>query len=85
MLEKARKRLRITTTSLDTDIQQLIDEAVDDIKRIGIDTGTVTPLIEGAVLCYVKANFGSNPDRDKLMESYDMYLTKLKGLRLIEG
>ncbi|MDF2985730.1 MAG: putative phage packaging-like protein [Eubacterium sp.] len=85
MLEKARKRLRITTTSLDSDIQQLIDEALDDIKRIGIDTSTVTPLTEGAVLCYVKANFGNNPDRDKLMESYNMYLTKLKGLKISEG
>jgi len=37
------------------------------------------PIIREAVLTYVNANYGSNPDSEKLMASYDMLLTKIKG------
>lgn len=85
MLTIARDRLRVSHHELDNDIIQLIKEAVSDIVRIGIeieefdDVESTDPLLLGTVLCYVKANYGNNPDREKLMESYHMYLTKLKG------
>lgn len=79
MLEKAKLRLRITTDALGNDIQQLIDEAETDLNRIGISKGNA--LYTGAVLCYVQANFGNNPDREKLMDSYHMFIIRLKGQR----
>ena len=81
MLDKAKERLRIKSTILDNDINQLIAEAEADLGRIGISKAKGGVLYEAAVLCYVQAMFGNNPDRDKLLQSYDMYLTKLKGLK----
>ena len=81
MLEKAKARLRIKSAALDDDINQLIAVAEADINRIGIGKIMGGALYEAAVLCYVQAMFGNNPDRDKLLQSYDMYLTKLKGLK----
>lgn len=84
LLEAAKIRVRKTSSNvLDKDIQQLAEVAVRDLKRIGVSDkylpDCTDPLIREAVLTFVNANYGVNPDREKLMASYDMYLVKIKG------
>lgn len=84
LLNAAKLRVRKTRNDiLDDDIKQLAGVAIADLKRIGVSDNFLSdcadPLIREAVLTFVNANYGSNPDREKLMASYDMILTKIKG------
>lgn len=84
LLNAAKMRVRKTRSNvLDDDIKQLAEVAIADLKRIGVSdkflSDCADPIIREAVLTYVNANYGSNPDREKLMASYDMLLTKIKG------
>lgn len=82
LLEAAKLRVRkISSDILDDDIEQLVNFALCDLKRIGVcDEWIENPdaIIKEAVLVYVKANYGRSPD-EKLMKSYNMILTKIKG------
>ena len=84
LLNAAKIRVRKTSSNiLDEDIKQLAEVAIRDLERIGVAdiylSACTDPLIREAVLTYVNANFGANPDREKLMSSYDMLLIKIKG------
>ncbi len=84
LLNAAKLRLRKTRSNvLDDDIKQLAEVAITDLKRIGVSdkflSDCADPIIREAVLTYVNANYGSNPDSEKLMASYNMLLTKIKG------
>ncbi|MBR5157819.1 MAG: hypothetical protein IKW59_08645 [Clostridia bacterium] len=84
LLNAAKMRVRKTRSNvLDDDIKQLAEVAIADLKRIGVSdkflSDCADPIIREAVLTYVNANYGSNPDSEKLMASYDMLLTKIKG------
>lgn len=84
LLNAAKTRVRKTRSNvLDDDIKQLTEVAIADLKRIGVSdkflSDCADPIIREAVLTYVNANYGSNPDSEKLMASYDMLLTKIKG------
>lgn len=84
LLEAAKLRIRKTSTDkLDADIQQLAEVALRDLKRIGVADSYLSActdaLIREAVLTFVNANYGANPDREKLMEAYNMFLIKIKG------
>ena len=83
---KAKLRLRKTSTDdLDQDVGQLVEVALTDLKRIGVQSqylaeGQINDaLIVEAVLLYVKANFGNPENQSNLMASYDMMCTKIKG------
>lgn len=61
LLSDVKTSLRITHTSLDSDIQRNIDSALDDMERIGVnvelsDTADTdySPLIKKAIELYVK-------------------------------
>lgn len=84
LLKAAKLRVRKTRDNvLDDDIKQLAAVAITDLERIGVSgkflPDCADPIIREAVLTYVNANYGSNPDKEKLMASYDMLLTKIKG------
>lgn len=84
LLNAAKLRVRKTRSNvLDDDIRQLAEVAVTDLKRIGVSEHFLRecedPLIREAVLTFVNANYGSNPDSEKLMNSYNMFLIKIKG------
>ena len=84
LLNAAKMRVRKTRSNvLDDDIKQLAEVAIADLKRIGVSdkflSDCADPIIREAVLTYVNANYGSNPDSEKLMASYNMLLTKIKG------
>lgn len=73
---------------LDEDIKQLAEVAVADMKRVGVAdkflSAIADPIIKETVITYVNANYGNNPDKEKLMASYDMLITKIKGGRYRE-
>lgn len=86
LIEKAKLRLRkMSADTLDEDVEQLIDVALADLKRIGVRSSYLDlenikdPLIIEAALIYANANFGNPENRSELMEAYDMICTKIKG------
>lgn len=86
LIAKAKLRLRKSSTDdLDKDVGQLVEVAIADLKRMGVQNEYLTennikdPLIVEAVLLYAKANFGTPEKQNELMVSYDMMCTKIKG------
>lgn len=84
LFKKAKLRVRkMSTDKLDEDVEQLVEVALADLKRIGVLEEYLTdikdPLIIEAALLYASANFGSPENKADLMASYDMMLTKIKG------
>ena len=72
MLEKVKLALRITTDAFDSEIEDLIEAALADLRLAGVvnDDGT-DPLITRAVITYCRANFGQPDDYDRMKASYD--------------
>ena len=84
LLEAAKLRTRKTSVdALDADVQQLVNVALEDLRRIGVHETWLEnpedPLIIEAVLNYVKANYGINNQYTILIGCYNMTLTKIKG------
>lgn len=74
MLEKAKLTLRIKTDGYDEEISDLIFAAAADLGIAGVTEKVeemTDPLIVRAILTYVKMNFGSADDYDRLKASYD--------------
>lgn len=86
LIDKAKIRVRKSSADdLDQDVGQLVEVAMEDLKRIGVHESYLNeneiknPLIIEAVLVYTDANFGNPENHSDLMESYNMILTKIKG------
>ena len=84
VLNAAKLRVRKARSNvLDDDIRQYAETAIADLKRIGVSdkflSDCADPLIREAVLTYVNANYGNNPDYEKLIGAYNSLLTKIKG------
>lgn len=73
MLDKIKLALRIDGTEFDTEIQDLVDACLLDLKISGVKTYEPDDkLILRAVITYCRAHFdSSNPDFEKLCTSYD--------------
>lgn len=73
MLAAVKLALRITTTAYDTEIQALINAGLADLGLVGIDTTALAEdaLVIQAVKTYVRMNFGSPSDYERLKRSYD--------------
>ena len=74
ILDDVKISLRITNTSYNTEITDLINACKSDLTISGVYSNDDTDsLIKRAIMLYVKAHFGyNNPDADRLMTSYDM-------------
>ena len=74
---------KMSTDELDEDVFRYVDFALADLKRIGVAEEYLEapedPLIIEAVLTYVKANYSMDANHERLMNSYNMILTKIKG------
>jgi len=74
-IERFRRTLRITNTSFDGEIEDLIGAAREDLILAGVDSEKAydedDALIRMAVATYIKAEFGFETDNaDKYRESY---------------
>jgi uncharacterized phage protein (predicted DNA packaging) len=77
LLNDVKKLLRISNTAFDTEINDLIASARQDLILSGVTSEKANldndPLIKRAVSTYVKANFGwDNPDAARLNTSFEM-------------
>ena len=76
LIDDVKKVMRITNTAHDTELTDLINAAIADLKLTGITAEsavTTDTLIKRAVMIYVKTNFGwDNTDMEKLQKSYDL-------------
>ena len=72
LLIDARLVLRVTTTDFDNEIRGLIDAAMLDLGVAGVEIPEEeNALVIHAILTYVKVNFGSPEEYDRLKASYD--------------
>lgn len=79
MLAKAKMALRITTDAYDDEILDLIDAAGLDLGIAGVVLPEeLDTLCQRAILTYVRMNFGSPSDYDRLKASYDEQKAQLR-------
>lgn len=76
MLELVKLALRITTDVFDSELTMLIEAALadlglTDISEEVLSEDTNLPLIQRAVITYVRCNFGEPDEYDRLKASYD--------------
>ncbi len=70
-----------TATAKDNEIDMLIESAINDMNRVGIDTQTniSNELVRCAIIMYVKAHFGNTDIKEKelCMKSYSFLVSSL--------
>ena len=72
MLDKVKLALRISTDAFDSELNDLISAAYDDLGIAGVvNVESETPLIIRAVTTYCRCNFGQPDEYDRLKASYD--------------
>jgi len=88
-VDDVKKVLRISSSAFDTEINNLISAAQEDLKIFSIVPEKVLdtdPLVRNAIITYVKAQFGwDNPDSEKLMTSYESQKSALALVRKYNG
>lgn len=74
LIDDVKAVLRISSTTFNTEITDLIASAKADLGISGVvETTETDTLIKRAIITYCKANFGwDNPDAEKLQKSYEM-------------
>lgn len=77
MLEDVKTALRISNSAFNSEVEDLIEAAREDLKLSGVSSEKVAldtdPLIKRAIVTYCKANFGyDNPDAIRFQDSYVM-------------
>lgn len=78
MIDKVKKALRIVTDAFDSQINDLIEAAVLDLKLAGvIYVDRTDPLIIQAIITYVKFHFGEPSDPERIKTSYDEQKSQL--------
>ena len=79
MLKKVKTALRILTTELDEELQDMIDACKLDLELTGIvNIDEADPLIIRAAILYAKANFGFSADVNKFQSAYDVLKCSLR-------
>lgn len=84
ILDDVKVALRITSVAYDSELNNLILSALNDLKIAGInvpadaDVETATPIMKTAIITYCKCNFGMREDYDRLKKSYDEQKAQLK-------
>lgn len=89
LLQKVKTALRISSDAFDAEISDLLEAGLQDLAIVGADiyvtrdseTGAIAscdPLIQRALITYVRLNFGSPEDYDRLKRSYDEQKAQLR-------
>lgn len=77
-----RQALRVTSDAFDDEIDMLINAALYDMRRVGVNPDLLDPdgtesedpacaYVRQAVVCYAKAHFGyDNPEATRFEDSY---------------
>ena len=82
LLTYTKAAMRITASSYEPELTRLIDAACADLGIAGITatsaTAVLDPILMQAVITYVRANFGTPSDYDRLKASYDEQKAQLQ-------
>lgn len=80
MLEIVKLALRIKSDAFDEEIQLYIDDCLNELYSLGIDSRgqLFSPQIQSAVIAYAKWHFGENDQADKWKESYSTKVAQLQ-------
>ena len=71
-LTAAKLALRITTDAFNSELTDLIEAGIIDLRQAGITNLDATdPMIRRALITFCKLNFGQPDDYDRLKASYD--------------
>lgn len=71
-LNAVKLALRVTTNAFDSELTDLIQAAVLDLKVAGVtNNDTTNALVRRAVVTYCRMHFGEPDDYDRLKKSYD--------------
>ena len=73
MLNAVKLALRRVTNAYDAEITRLINAACADLGVVGVTatSSTEDPILVQAIITYVRLNFGTPDDYDRLKLSYD--------------
>ena len=84
-LNDVKLAMGITTTAMDDEITRLINAGFRDLNFADViaDDSTTDPAIKQAVITYVRLNFDSPDDYDKLAKSYEMQKAQLQTAHLV--
>ena len=69
--EKIRRSMRITHTLLDEEIQNNINTALRDMRRVGVDITKEDALVDKACELYVKFQFDYQQKGDQFRKNYE--------------
>lgn len=76
LLDDIKLSLRVSSPTVDSEVDALIKAAIADMKRVGVDEELLSeknphPLVRMAITCYAKANFGfDNSDATRFYGIY---------------
>lgn len=71
LVPKLRKRIRISTDTLDDEIKDLVNACEKDMKLSGVYGDVNDPLYYQATVLYLKAYFGNNDQYEKFEAAYE--------------
>jgi hypothetical protein len=79
LLDDVKQALRISSAAYDTEINDLILMAKDDLVIGGLEVADESKkLVKQAIILYAKTHFGyDNPDSEKFQQSYESIKMKL--------
>lgn len=84
ILDDVKVALRVTSAAYDSEINNLILSALNDLKIAGVkvpadaDVEIASPILKTAIITYCKCNFGTREDYDRIKASYDEQKAQLK-------
>lgn len=78
MLQKVKDALRVSSTALEPELNDLITSAQLDLGVAGVIVpDEFDALVSTAIIAYCKANFGNPQDADRWKRSYDEQKSQL--------
>lgn len=83
LIQKVKTALRVTTSTFDDEITDLIAAAQEDLRTAGVlpavaQDPTAEPLVQRAVILYCKVNFGQPENYADLLKAYETQRSKLR-------
>ena len=78
IVEKVKMARRIKTNAYDSEIRDLVEEALLDLNSIGIHGDVQDPLIRRAVRTYCLLSFGQPENYSELKAAYDEQKAQLQ-------
>lgn len=82
LIQKVKLSLRVSTSSFDSELEDLIAAAEADLRLVGISKSITEspedyPLVVRAIETYCKIHFGEPANPELLMRSYDLQKAQL--------